>query len=808
MISVSIDGPSSDIPSGLIAVDVSLFHPFPGLSQYAGFDVRGIFMSGGGLDSKHYPNLSWASDDEARLLNADGWTRFWNFSEFTSYETIFGYTQGALVTSGFTPTATLNPYKYFSDELNAESPLEIDPETRGMFSSTGEAHTRRYDLQFPVDGTPKIKFAYAIDASWAPPDPDGGPNFQIDDFPLSANCQEAYQLTVTNSGSSAFYVSSANYGGDLSFDLYIYDWQSGETGMLESQVKAVWIESMTLFPDPVDVLTSSSFQPNGPTSSVVHIDIPDVTPGELLNQKLLIGVESTSPANYRPQLDIGDSFVFPDEPLAAYFIWDVPVLDNDPLAIPVPQVYACGARLSVEIHISDVNWPTLDGYNVYRKISSEPDFDFVSPLNTSVIHDNYFYDYDVLADGTTYDYVVKTVDLNTSESEPSEMISATPEYIAPTGFIDLDAPLDGDMGDTNLTNIVNANVDVDGNVYLVWDTYETWEDFKVNFCRGNINDGMFGETIEVGDGDKPDVAFDSEGTAHIAWGYPSGPDLPTKRYFYNTVTADGTVGTPEELHSFTYGNWWCVEPTIAVTPDDEVHIVFTGYSSGYGVLYIHGHAGDWSPVEKISGDITGFLAIVDPDLKADKWGDLHVAWVGSNRYSILYSKRDTSGVWSPAETVHSVSDNDATDRHALDVDRLGVAHISFNQTSNFPILNDQSPMYTNNRSGTWMEPIEVHSDLITNGPVGVACDKDGNAYVNWYTDTGDQGWQVYCAMIDTSDNIVTTSMISDNSVSEGVIPSFTGITHTCYEGDASVISWWVSRSPNEPPNYSRIQAEY
>ncbi len=810
-ITVSIDAGASDFPNGLFAVDVTLLHPFPGLDQYSGFDVRGILMANESVISDQYPNLSWSGIDEARLLNADGWTRWWNWSEFTTYGSIFGYTEGALATPGFAPTATLNPYKYFADTLEAEDELVIDPETRGFFSVLKGSNTRRYMIQFTMNGpSPLIVFAYAVDAGWDQPDSSGAPHYEIDDFSLLANCQEPYLVRVEDAGSTAYWENSSTYGGDLIFDITVYDWQAVENpNGLPGEITAIWLESPSLIAAPIDILPTATASPNGPTSSVYHVELTDITPSAVTGQTLLIGVESADPLDYAPNLPGVTGFEYPEEPLAAYLLWEATILDEAPILIPIPQgVESCGAAGVVEIHWGPVNWPTLTGYNIFRKESTEPSFDLGTPLNSVLVTNEYYYDTDVLDDGTTYDYVVTSVDFDLTESPPSDMTSATPLYTSPSGFIDLDGPGDGTMGSDTVLNVVNAAIAPDGTAYIVWDFNYDWPDFHVKFVRGDVEAGTFGTTVTVGDGDKPDVAFDSEGTAHIVWGSGSGDSSYPKEYWYANVDTDDVVSDLMLLHTINYGNNWSVEPTVAVTPDDEVHIAFAGYEDGWGVFYVHGTPGDFSTPEKISSNYTSFIADVNPNLVPGADGRLHLTWTGTSLELIMYMVRDTDGVWGPEIEVANAADPNVyrNYRGDLAVDNHGVAHVTWNEEDN---LNDNHPWYANNRSGSFDNPIQLESEDITNGPVSVACDRDGNAYVIWYTDMDPEDghdWQTWVALIDRDDNVVITTQVSEGSTHEAVIPSMASITYPCYSGEVDVMGVWKAIG-SLPPQVARIRTD-
>jgi hypothetical protein len=227
---------STYMTDGRIVVDVSLTHPFPGLVDYTGFDVHGIFMHNGpsvdGLDPT--ATYAWDASDAAILENPDGYTRWWNYSEFQGPMPVLSYTPGALGDLQ-APTATLNPYKYFANGLDAEDDVYLylsDPDAsqhRAHFLH-GFTNTRRYNLRFPmVGGSPMLRFQYAVAASWEPGDEmlDGSPGWKVpDDFPLSANQGEPCLINIDSSESSLYFVEPGNAGGNLRLNLEIFKWSA------------------------------------------------------------------------------------------------------------------------------------------------------------------------------------------------------------------------------------------------------------------------------------------------------------------------------------------------------------------------------------------------------------------------------------------------------------------------------------------------------------------------------------------------------------------------------------------------------
>ncbi len=793
LINVYVDPGAGDIANGLFAVDITLNHPFPGMGQFSGFDVRGVFMVDGSVSSAHYGGLMYAGEDEARLMNADGWTRWWNPTEFTSFETIFGYTQGLLATPGFKATATLNAHKYFCDGLGAEDDPVIDPDSRGFFSTVPGVNTRRYMIQFTMDGgSPVVSFNYAVDASWSPPDTGAGPDFTPDDYSLSANCQEAYMLGVEDAGSTAWYVDPSSNGGDLLFDITVYDWQSVENpDGVSGEVAAIWVESAELMDAPVNVLPTATALPDGPTSSVFRVDITDVHPTDILGQTLLIGVESANPTNYAPNLEGITGFDFPDEPLAAYIFWDAPIDDEEPIPpIPAPTgLDSCAAAGVVKLFWDPVDWPTLAGYNIYKKESTAGSYDFDNPLNTEIVTETTYIDTDVQMDGMTYDYVVKAVDSDTTESQPSNETTATPVYNTPTGFTDLDNP-DGEMGNYNTSDFVNAHISADGTVYLVYG-------FATRFVRSSITDPTNFTELYLGSyayGRYADVEADSNGNAHVVWGNWSNP---TRRYYYAMVTPGNDVQNFQELHSFSGAGSSEGESTIAVTPDDEIHIIMPSHDGSYNLTYMHGQSGSFSSPEVITYQVNTSIYHMRPDMASDRFGNIHVAWTGLSGV-IYYLKCDSEGNWGSVENVSSgVSGYD--NWAAVAADYLGAVHIAWH------ISGVYRPGYANNRSGSWQG--QLISGARSGNCVGVACDPDGNAYVDcWSGSGGDRRNRVI--LIDRNNNVVEIAMVNDDTPYDASWCSFAGIIDPCWDSNTSTMAFWRDFPPSPKPKYARIQTDY
>ena len=250
----------------IIDADIGLRHPFLGLTEFTGFDVCGILITHGGVTGFSDPDIRMAAGGDTRLLNPDGYSRWWNPSEFPHGNNISSYKDGLLGTPDSVAhyNSTLNAYKYFCDDLTADSALdEVSLVGRGMFSA-GQKNIRHYTIELGDDG---LIFNYAVDASWT--FPVGGPPWEApDDFPPGANRREAWRVDVTETQNALWNDGSQN-GGFLNLKLDVYDWYNAGLNSLR-------VES----PGNFDMAESSTPSGSGQGYSTYEIEIADATPAE------------------------------------------------------------------------------------------------------------------------------------------------------------------------------------------------------------------------------------------------------------------------------------------------------------------------------------------------------------------------------------------------------------------------------------------------------------------------------------------------------------------------------------------------
>ncbi len=290
-LNVAINFGESDPSNGLVVVDIDLTHPYPDNKSYSGFDVRGIIIT----TAEHFVDgMYLPGNDDLGLLNADGYTRWWNPREFTTPGR-FGFipgNQGMNPPPGIVLDSTINPYKQFANALGKTTPVgklkkfPIDGFFgRGVFR-VGSTLQREYRMLFPVSNRePETYFDYAVDMSWDPPlvNPPTVP----DDFPMAANSVEPWLIRSWVTGNTMQFNPGGSVSGFISLNLTIFDWQGWVEGY-GGQLGAITAYSPGIaFYDSVTPIYTTN--PNGSASASVTFEGTPVTSGTV---PIWIGVAS------------------------------------------------------------------------------------------------------------------------------------------------------------------------------------------------------------------------------------------------------------------------------------------------------------------------------------------------------------------------------------------------------------------------------------------------------------------------------------------------------------------------------------
>lgn len=248
----------------LVDIDVTLNHPFPGMDQFNGYDVMGVFMGAGANALNYNPALKYpvykvdqfmmddpVNDDGG---GPDGYTRWFNQPEFT-LPGVLGFTYGNYGTKLYDPPATLCPYRYYADGINIEDApydfLTANAAEFGVFAA-GSSNTRNYYLEFPFDIlAPAANYQYAVVASWE--DPEIHPS----------NTTEALALSITTTPDIWYEDGTGDSGGILMMDIDVWAWNE--------QPSTVIIEA----PDVLSINYEGATQTGGGANfSTWHVEVP------------------------------------------------------------------------------------------------------------------------------------------------------------------------------------------------------------------------------------------------------------------------------------------------------------------------------------------------------------------------------------------------------------------------------------------------------------------------------------------------------------------------------------------------------
>jgi len=214
----------SPIPPDKLSVGITIKHPFPGMPNLTGFDVRGILVTGSDYTFPASGKSIAFGDDYPRMLDPDGYTSLYNPVEFPPSlpgPAVLKYISGKLAHEGDF-TATLNPFRAYAKDA-----------TRRIFES-GASENQEITIISPDVGSGALEFGYAVDVSW-----EKAPGPVVDpavDFPITANCPEAYRVDIQVGNCVPL-----SAGGSTPVTVEVYDHQGIET------IQSVFVEAPDLF---------------------------------------------------------------------------------------------------------------------------------------------------------------------------------------------------------------------------------------------------------------------------------------------------------------------------------------------------------------------------------------------------------------------------------------------------------------------------------------------------------------------------------------------------------------------------------
>ncbi|MFH1676450.1 MAG: hypothetical protein ABIC40_05435 [bacterium] len=260
-----------DGPDGSKLIDIRITHPWPGMNNLTGFDVRAIAMLNG---SETWGASGLVTQDpygtDGYVVNADGYTSIFNPVDFpyNPEKPVLTYSKGKFATPT-APNSTLNPYIDYFTHPNRH------------FFAAGLWVSKTWQIKFP-SGDPLV-LGYAVDCSWKKADITP-PQILPDDFPIEANRPESYKIETTQVGTL---LAGIDQTGKL--EVEAWDWQMDPDN--------AWVECPELWDGKV---FHTSVTEN-PDSFTYKFDITNETGASDGKYRALIGVEDSTSA--KPPFD-------------------------------------------------------------------------------------------------------------------------------------------------------------------------------------------------------------------------------------------------------------------------------------------------------------------------------------------------------------------------------------------------------------------------------------------------------------------------------------------------------------------------
>ncbi|HDS30280.1 MAG TPA: hypothetical protein ENN67_04465 [Firmicutes bacterium] len=729
---ITVTDMSEYLTQGLIDVDVSLTHPFPGMVQFTGFDVYGVFVTPGSVFGNYDSDVIYSNGvDDPILLNPDGYTRWQNPVEFNQGANIFNFEPGALGNMNIALfNATINAYKYFADGLAKNQAVEDyynnpnNVEDRGMFKP-GSVNVREYELKFAmIAGVPSLIFQYAVIASWIPADPalsgDPGVIDLPDDFGLDANAHESFYVAVGDN--STLWKEGSASGGSIKLDLEVFDWgpHFGLTSVPDEIYQIIVEGNASVIPGGFAILDQSTLHATampGSTaiSSVFQVEISGCTPVSNDPFPVLITVESMWPETF----DRGNEFTASDERLAAYFGYNLPVDDKEPMDFGV---------------ISPNGGETLY-MALYHEITWNPDFPGVTDVKIEWSTDNFVSDVKTIVDSTPNNgsfmwKPIPNVATTTAKVRITDVGGAVTD--SSDNYFKIDVPVW-----LEFQNPVEVS---DSTVTFSYVTYEkSWDEFSVALSQ------------------------DHDGLAHIVWhGMVSGlaREIPIR-------SMTGTSWTGEGGCFFTWGGTTDIRKDrlkLAAAANNTTFVLAQHWTIFFSVdvdHYPNGHSEYNWPCLNI-----GPRVYLNGEIMAD---DLYVYMVGDGPLADgpgIYSQRVPTPNWNwVAGTLNTLSYNGEISHVRSWCFHDGMLVLAYYTVGNQIKLLKQ----TNQTTDTWDD-----TEVIFNGSgytgskhPSICEDGDGRLIATWVgRNSSTNNWEILASMKETPTSTWTTPVVAASYTSE------------------------------------------
>ena len=297
-----------------VDVEFNIYHPFPGIDQYNAYDLRGVVIGNGATTLEYDGIRASRHGTDLWMKNPDGYTRWFNPTEFTT-ELIFGYSPGGF--QNLAGDAMVNPYKYYSKHLGKDDDLwnylTGDNNWDGMFEN-GLGRTMEIEFPLPPNGI-GLMFGYAVVVAWEEQGATG-PYHPV-------HVAEPVAVSVTQTP-DVWYNETDGPGGNLILDIDLFAWNAQPSTV---KVESTVLDHIAFF----DFATYAS--PGGEHYSTWHVEAPAgaFTGVDNHDAWIIAECEAFDYKNGLPEIPSSDGL------LAAFFRTDIGVLGEplslDPVAV-------------------------------------------------------------------------------------------------------------------------------------------------------------------------------------------------------------------------------------------------------------------------------------------------------------------------------------------------------------------------------------------------------------------------------------------------------------------------------------------
>ncbi len=452
-------------------VDIWLKNPFEE-TLYPGFDVIAVVMVEGSVIYPGPQAFAVPGESDQTLLNPDGFTRWFNYPEFSGAGSIwemFGYNAFTTGLANIVPSAQLNPYIYYTDSLGLEEYawdyVGANAAHRGSFSPQEENERRMY-FHFPTEKG--VGFKLAIVASWKAnynnPDPPDG----LYDFPPEANADEALLVDIDDE-STVYYIDEFDNGGNVRLDISPWDWSATLTSTVIEEYEIhcwspAWSGDGDVDMTPVySALNYFTFKTAIPVTGITSMD-----PVPVWIEVMYPGIDYSNDFGV-PNDAVGD--------LASYFYYEIPVHDYKPVWINVIEPNG-GEELEVGKEF-EILWETenLNG-NIFIMYSLDDFQTDIHPVAVNEPNDGSFLWENIP------DVVADTVKIRVSSMLNSSMNDVSDDYFtiydSTEPFIRVISPNGGELWKSSTAREIRwVWKNVPGNLFIEYSKDQFVSDFHI-----------------------------------------------------------------------------------------------------------------------------------------------------------------------------------------------------------------------------------------------------------------------------------------------------------------------------------------